>query len=202
MFGIDGPEFLVIVLVLIVVVGPKDLPKMMRAFGKVMARVRTTSSEFRQQFDDAMREAELEDLQKSLSDVGNLDPRKKMTEIFDPLRDIAKDIKGSLDVDKAEQKAPVNNKGDNQVKIIPGVNPELDAIVDMPRVASTTDGASSSPVKKATVRKSAGKKETGKLSVSHKATAGENKKSVAAQSDKKMTIKSTAAEKVREGKTK
>lgn len=83
MFGIDGPEFIVILIVLIVVVGPKDLPKMLKAIGKATARMRTTANEFRRQFDEAMHEAELDDLQKTLTDVKDLNPRKKLTEIFD-----------------------------------------------------------------------------------------------------------------------
>lgn len=98
MFGIDGPEFVVILIVLIVVVGPKDLPKMLKALGKATARMRTTANEFRRQFDEAMHEAELDDLQKTISDVKDLDPRKKLTEIFDPIRDVAKDVKASIDV--------------------------------------------------------------------------------------------------------
>jgi len=86
MFGIDGPELLVIIIVLIVVVGPKDLPKMMRAFGKAMARMRATAQEFRDHFDEAMREADMEDMADTFRDVGKLDPRKKITEIFDPFR--------------------------------------------------------------------------------------------------------------------
>lgn len=97
MFGIDGPEFIVILIVLIVVVGPKDLPKMLKAIGKATARMRSTANEFRRQFDEAMREAELDDLQKTLTDVKDLDPRKKLTEIFDPIRDVAKDVKASID---------------------------------------------------------------------------------------------------------
>ena len=104
MFGIDGPEFIVILIVLIVVVGPKDLPKMLKAIGKATARMRTTANEFRRQFDEAMHEAELDDLQKTLTDVKDLDPRKKLTEIFDPIRDVAKDVKASIEVSQENDK--------------------------------------------------------------------------------------------------
>lgn len=92
MFGIDGPELLVIIIVLIVVVGPKDLPRMMRAFGKAMARMRATAQEFRDHFDEAMREADMEDMADTFRDVGKLDPRKKITEIFDPFRSAMGDV--------------------------------------------------------------------------------------------------------------
>lgn len=104
MFGIDGPEFVVILIVLIVVVGPKDLPKMLKALGKATARMRATANEFRRQFDEAMHEADLDDLQKTMSDVTDLDPRKKLTKIFDPIRDVAKDVKASIEVKEIEVK--------------------------------------------------------------------------------------------------
>jgi len=110
MFGIDGIEFLIILIVIVVVVGPKDLPKMMRAFGQAMARMRRTAAEFRRHFDEAMREAELGDVADTLRQTRNLDPRKKLTEIFDPLREVTHDIQSSLREqgggDKPDGKAP------------------------------------------------------------------------------------------------
>lgn len=103
MFGIDGPEFFVILIVLIVVVGPKDLPKMLKAFGKATSRMRATANEFRRQFDDAMHEADLDDLQKTITDVTDIDPRKKLANIFDPLRDVAKDVKASIENKKTSE---------------------------------------------------------------------------------------------------
>jgi len=96
MFGIDGIEFLIILIVMVVVVGPKDLPKMMRAFGQATARMRRTATEFRRHFDEAMREAELDDIADTVSQAKKLDPRKKLTEIFDPIRDVTHDIQNSL----------------------------------------------------------------------------------------------------------
>jgi len=96
MFGIDGIEFFIILIVIVVVVGPKDLPEMMRAFGQAMARMRRTAGEFRRHFDEAMREAELGDVADTLRQTRNLDPRKKLTEIFDPLREVTHDIQSSL----------------------------------------------------------------------------------------------------------
>ena len=114
MFGIDGPEFIVILIVLIVVVGPKDLPKTLKAIGKATARMRTTANEFRRQFDEAMHEAELDDLQKTLTDVKDLDPRKKLTEIFDPIRDVAKDVKASIDGHQDAEASSINDQSSEQ----------------------------------------------------------------------------------------
>lgn len=117
MFGIDGPEFLVILIVLIVVVGPKDLPKLLRAFGKATARMRATANEFRKQFDEAMHEAELDDLQKTVSNLQELDPRKKLTQIFDPIRDVAKDVRNSIDIARSEEQ-PDQAKAEPELSVV------------------------------------------------------------------------------------
>jgi|GEM_PF-1385466 len=96
MFGIDGSELLVIVIVLIVVVGPKDLPRMMRAFGKAAARMRRTAQEFRDQFDAAMREADMHDVADTFNDVKKLDPRQNLKQIFDPIRSATQEIRNKI----------------------------------------------------------------------------------------------------------
>ena len=56
MFDIGWSEILVIVVVAIVVVGPKDLPRLMRTFGRYAGKLRRAAAEFQRQFDDAMRD--------------------------------------------------------------------------------------------------------------------------------------------------
>jgi Tat protein translocase TatB subunit len=60
---------LVIAIVAIVVVGPKDLPRLMRSFGHYAGKLRRMANEFRQQVDEAMREAELEEVRKAIESV-------------------------------------------------------------------------------------------------------------------------------------
>ena len=69
MFDIGWSELLVIAVVAIVVVGPKELPKLMRSFGYYAGKLRRAAAEFRRQFDDAMREAELEEVKKAIESV-------------------------------------------------------------------------------------------------------------------------------------
>lgn len=64
MFDIGWSELLLIGIVALVVIGPKDLPKVLRGLGAMMSKVRAMASEFQGQFQDAMREAELADLKK------------------------------------------------------------------------------------------------------------------------------------------
>jgi len=64
MFGIDGSEFMLIAVVALVVIGPKDLPRVMRVVGQWVGKARAMSRHVRAGFDTMMREAELEEMQK------------------------------------------------------------------------------------------------------------------------------------------
>lgn len=84
MFDIGWSEVLVIAVVAIIVVGPKELPRMLRTFGRTMGSVRRTANDFKRQFDEALREAERE------TDLA--DARKTMQSIGNPLADLRKDL--------------------------------------------------------------------------------------------------------------
>ncbi|WP_114953276.1 Sec-independent protein translocase protein TatB [Sphingosinicella terrae] len=64
MFGIDSGELLIIAVVALVVVGPKDLPRLMRTVGNFVGRARGMARHFRSGLDTMMREAELEEMEK------------------------------------------------------------------------------------------------------------------------------------------
>ncbi|MDQ0999296.1 sec-independent protein translocase protein TatB [Phyllobacterium ifriqiyense] len=96
MFDVGWSEILVIAVVLIVVVGPKDLPKMLRAFGKATTKFRATAGEFRKQFDEALKEAELDDVRGIINDAKSLDPRNDIRKVFDPVRTIGEEIRSTL----------------------------------------------------------------------------------------------------------
>ena len=64
MFDIGASELLLIVIVAIVAIGPKDLPLALRAAGRWIARIRRVSSHFRAGLDTMIREAEMEEIQK------------------------------------------------------------------------------------------------------------------------------------------
>ena len=86
MFHIGWSEILVIAVVAIVVVGPKELPRMLRSFGKTMGTIRRTANDFKRQFDEALREAE--------RDSGLEETRKSLKSIGDPMADIKKSLNG------------------------------------------------------------------------------------------------------------
>lgn len=64
MFGIDSAELLIVAIVALVVIGPKDLPRAMRAIGNVVGRAKGMARHFRAGIDTMMREAELEEMEK------------------------------------------------------------------------------------------------------------------------------------------
>lgn len=87
MFGIDSPELLVIALVALVVIGPKELPGMLRSWGQWMAKARGMASEFRGHVDDMVRQSELDEVKKQLEsapglDLQALDPTKEIRSII------------------------------------------------------------------------------------------------------------------------
>lgn len=83
MFGIDSPELLVIAVVALVVIGPKELPNLLRTWGRWMSQMRGMASEFRGHVDEMVRQSELDDVKKQLEgtsglDLQSLDPTKQI----------------------------------------------------------------------------------------------------------------------------
>ena len=64
MFGIDWQELLVIIVVAVVVIGPKDMPKALRTAGRWIARVRRVSNHFRSGIETMIREAEMDEMEQ------------------------------------------------------------------------------------------------------------------------------------------
>lgn len=69
MFDITSSKLLILAIVALIVVGPKDLPILLRTVGKYLGVIRRQAAEFRSQFDEAMREAELDQLKKEFENV-------------------------------------------------------------------------------------------------------------------------------------
>ena len=71
MFDIGGGELVVIGIVALVAIGPKELPTVLRTVGRYMGKVKRMSAEFQGQFQEALREAELHDLKKQADDIAS-----------------------------------------------------------------------------------------------------------------------------------
>lgn len=106
MLDIGGFELLLIAAVLILVVGPKDLPRVLRAGGRFMAKMRGMTREFQRTIDDMAREADIADMRQELKSVSDAvsgsmsesEITKKVENTIDPsgdLRDAMKEDFGS-----------------------------------------------------------------------------------------------------------
>jgi len=95
MFELDWGKLVVIGIVALIVIGPKELPTVLRTLASYMAKIRRMASEFQGQFQEALREAEVADLKKtademssSVTDFTNFDPmagaQKEMEAAFNP----------------------------------------------------------------------------------------------------------------------
>jgi len=74
MFDISWSHLMVVLVVAIVVIGPKDLPRVLRAVGRWSGQVKRMARDFQNQFNEALREAELDSLKKDVEDIAKIDP--------------------------------------------------------------------------------------------------------------------------------
>ncbi len=110
MFDIGWSELLVVVIVTILVVGPKELPGLLRTIGKTVGNLRRMAGDFQHQFNDALKEAELDEVQKTISDVRKLDPttavkdavKKQLSSVDDLSEDLSSQMASSTqDINEA-----------------------------------------------------------------------------------------------------
>jgi sec-independent protein translocase protein TatB len=106
MFDIGWTEMLVIAIIMIVVVGPKDLPRMLRTFGKTTAKLRSMAGDFQKQFNEALKEAELDEVKKSVDTLRGLNPTAEIKKQLNPFEKAAADVRAGLDA--AMKPAPPN----------------------------------------------------------------------------------------------
>ncbi|KQX58404.1 MULTISPECIES: Sec-independent protein translocase protein TatB [unclassified Ensifer] len=147
MLDIGWTELVVIAIVLIVVVGPKDLPPMLRAFGRMTSKMRGMASEFRQQFDEALREADLDEVRKTISDAQSLNPANALRDAINPLRQMGNDIKADL------QKAatPDQPATPNTVDTVSAVAPAAVEAKPADAVAAAAIGSANRQIERAEV---------------------------------------------------
>lgn len=93
--GIGGGELVLIAVVALVVVGPKDLPKLLRQVGRFVGKMRRMADEFRTSFEDMARQSELDDLRKEV-DALRAGQIKALDDVGHQMKAIESDINSSL----------------------------------------------------------------------------------------------------------
>ena len=89
MFDISWTEFLLIGVVALIFIGPKELPAVLRTLGQWTRRIRSMAADFQNQFQEAMREAEMADLKKQVDDIAH------DIKSYDPLKDVRADVEAA-----------------------------------------------------------------------------------------------------------
>jgi sec-independent protein translocase protein TatB len=92
MFDIGWGELLLIGIVALIAIGPKELPTVLRTVGQWTAKLRRMASDFQNQFQEAMREAELADLKK---EVDALTTQAQTYTSFDPVSEVRKEFEAT-----------------------------------------------------------------------------------------------------------
>ena len=145
MFDLGWQEFLIIAFVLVIVVGPKDLPKVLKTFTNFLRQVRQMASEFHRSIENMADETELKDVKKSLNQIKNtnfdslakehLDPTgsvgsalneaKKSADLANNINSIKETLKTSSEktIDNIDTKEVNNNKN----------NPDLEKKIPIPK---------------------------------------------------------------------
>ena len=110
MFEIGWGELLIIGVVALIAIGPKELPGVLRTLGQWMNKLRRMASEFQSQFHEAMREAEMADLTKQVDDMTS---QAQSYASFDPVAEVRRELDStqqqieSAIADKPTEASPV-----------------------------------------------------------------------------------------------
>ena len=121
MFDIGWSELLVIAVVALIAIGPKELPGVLRMIGQWMGKARRMASDFQSQFNEAMREAEMADIKKTFDDAAGMAKDLSPTNLLSNLAgDSVKQAEEALKIDQ-----PLMTSKDTEAESnIPAIEPD------------------------------------------------------------------------------
>ena len=129
MFDIGWSELLLIGVVALIAIGPKELPGALRAVGQWTGKIRRMASEFQDQFREAMREAEMADLKKSFDEVKEAATGFTSNNIMTSLE---RDVGKALDIDGIDKAAASASE-------TPAIEPPATSKLDAPVTPTTPE---------------------------------------------------------------
>jgi sec-independent protein translocase protein TatB len=146
MFEIGWGELLIIGIVALIAIGPKELPTVFRTLGQWTNKLRRMASEFQNQFQEAMREAELAELKKQVDDMTS---QAQSYASFDPVAEVRRELDSTQQqIESAMADKPGAPPAAAEASAAPAIGPSTDA---------TPSSASSEPTSAADVAKPDGK---------------------------------------------
>ncbi|HET6378917.1 MAG TPA: Sec-independent protein translocase protein TatB [Methylocella sp.] len=143
MFEFDAGKLIIIGIVALIVIGPKDLPRVMRQVGQAVAKMRRMAGDFRAQLMEAMREAEFEAIH---SDMAKLEERAKAGSSADPLAQIKAELTQAIERADEPEALPAAAEGEEpeprqaRSLTLPGEAEEAPALVRAPGIAPLANG--------------------------------------------------------------
>jgi len=129
MFDIGWGELVVIGIVALIAIGPKELPTVLRTLGQYMAKIRRMAGEFQSQFQEAMREAELSELKKQAEDLKS--SVSDMTRL-DPMADTQKEIERAFEMPETKLVETTSEPASAAPAALPEPQQQVDVNVPLP----------------------------------------------------------------------
>jgi sec-independent protein translocase protein TatB len=155
MFDISWTEFLLIGAVALIVIGPKELPGVLRTLGQYTRKVRGMATEFQNQFQEAMREAEMADLKKQVDDMAH------DFKHYDPLKDVRDDVEAmGKDIERSLDDAPAVKSEAPAAEVSEPQTPAIESSIPTTPVESATLEPASAPAPVADASEDAAPKNT------------------------------------------
>lgn len=119
---------LVVAVIAIIFVGPRELPGMLRTMGRAVAKMRGLAGDFQKQMDEAIREADLEDVKKGVDSVRNLDPTKAIKDKLNPLKQDLEDAKDEIEAAAVVPPEPIKPSANSGSNAVPGFSSAAAAV--------------------------------------------------------------------------
>lgn len=127
MLDVGWQELFLIAVITIIVVGPKEIPRVLRAVTVWIRKVKDMAREFQSSIDDIAREAELDDIKKQLAEAQDFDIEREIEQAIDPTGEMINSIHGIAEpVDEAKslveetEKSAEHDQGETATKALSG----------------------------------------------------------------------------------
>ena len=104
MFDIGWPEMAVVAVIALIIIGPKDLPRIMRTVGRWAGKARGMARQFQRSIDDMARESEIDEVRKGVDSVGKFNPTRELENSIDPTGSVKKALDPTVADDAGEAK--------------------------------------------------------------------------------------------------
>jgi sec-independent protein translocase protein TatB len=155
MFDLDISKMIIVAIVALAVIPPKDLPRVMRTVGQTLGKMRRMAAEFQGQFMDAMREVEREaDLESVKKEFQAINDQAKIDTSFDPVGMMREDMTKAVASPVSAAEAPASELGKPEISKSEIGNPEIALIGPEPAGAAAQAAKEEEPEAPA-VRRSA-----------------------------------------------